>query len=559
MKKITEEFIRELNSINTAISVPGTFEGRDKPITAGCVKCGYIRKPRAGMLLRGLVLLLIISAFSLGCFVGNNASADTVREPPTMAETPVDRSLPDRKNAENSNAPESNRMRVITDTDEAPENDDLSYTTDYPESKTGKICVVSFSAYGHTYEMCVSGLTEEFTDKQIKTMIGAFLSGKPLTIAGDDLIDAEKFSEHIYGSLGNWVFSDDYRKAEDWGDHSKCWAGSASVMLWTTGWAQFARRMKPDLPVTNVDDLFTLYDIHFINKSMMFQKDAIDFFINGGTDSYSMDEIAGNVPGYDSNDYSEFVFLEQGDSIDRGIRWIREIKNGASAGLTIMLLHTDYPLKNGYEDSITAFYNEDRKAYVKEIGTFIDANDKKTESGFYVYNDQGDVLKVEKLDENTYITEAGKQYDAFNVLRGDIYPIGNGLYAVVDDGYIDYYSVCEPEEIDFDHGSDNLLIGNGQHAVTVSGYIVDVDEEQPADSIKALFITDSDNDAHDYNMPEEVRGNELKSKAERPNTIQMFRTSAITAEETIQTLNLVDYLHDGYTLIATVTGLKPAP
>ena len=114
-----------------------------------------------------------------------------------MAETPVDRSLPDRKNAENSNAPESNRMRVITDTDEAPENDDLSYTTDYPESKTGKICVVSFSAYGHTYEMCVSGLTEEFTDKQIKTMIGAFLSGKPLTIAGDDLIDAEKFSEQI--------------------------------------------------------------------------------------------------------------------------------------------------------------------------------------------------------------------------------------------------------------------------------------------------------------------------------------------------------------------------
>lgn len=94
-------------------------------------------------------------------------------------------------------------------------------------------------------------------------MIGAFLSGKPLTIAGDDLIDAEKFSEHIYGSLGNWVFSDDYRKAEDWGDHSKCWAGSASVMLWTTGWAQLARRMNPDLPVTNVDDLFTLYDIHY--------------------------------------------------------------------------------------------------------------------------------------------------------------------------------------------------------------------------------------------------------------------------------------------------------
>ncbi|MER2055064.1 MAG: hypothetical protein ABTB30_07225 [Clostridia bacterium] len=508
---------------------------------------------------KGLILLLIISAISLGCFVGNSSGADIVKELPIMEETPVDRALPDKIGSEDSNAMESNHMQVITDMDETSLNDDHPYTVEYHESKSGKICVVTFSANGHSYEMCISGLTEEFTDEQIKTMIGAFSSGKPLTITGDDLIDAEKFSEHIYGSLGDWIFSDDYRKAEDWGDHSKCWAGSASVMLWTTGWAQLAMQMNPDLPVTNVDDLFTLYDIHFINKAMMFQKDAIDFFISGGSDSYSMDEIAGNVPGYDSNDYSEFVFLEQGDSIDQGIRWIREIKNGASAGLTIMLLHTNYPLKNGYEDSTTAFYNEEKKAYVKEIGTFIDANDRKIESAFYIYNDLGDVLKVGKLDENTYITEAGRQYDAFNVLKGDIYPIGNGLYAVVDDGYIDYYSVCEPEEIDFDHGMDSLLIGNGQHAVTVSGYIADADEEQPADSIKALFITDSDNDAHDYNMPEEARGNELKSKADRPNTIQMFRTSAITVEETIQTLNLVDYLHDGYTLIATVTGLKPAP
>ena len=493
---------------------------------------------------KGFAWLLALSVLSMGYFAGNSAAADTAVEGSTEQASAI--------------TPESNRMQVLVDTDGTAGNDDHPYTVDYQASKAGKICVVLFSDNGRSYEMCISGLAEEFTDVQIKTMIGAFLSGQPLTITGEDLIDAEKFSGHMYGSLGNWVFTDDYRKTEDWGDHSKCWAGSASVMLWSTGWAQLAKQMNPDLPVSDVDDLFTLYDAHFINQAMMFQKDAIDFFISGGTDSYSMDEITGNAPDYDPNDWSELVFLEQGDSIDRGIQWIREIKNGASAGLTIMLLHTNYPLKSGDDDSVTAFYSEEKAVYVKELGTFINEQDERIEQGFYVYDDRGDILKVESLDEDTYITEDNQKYDAFNVLEGDLCPVGNGLYAAVDDGYIGWYAVCDPEEIDFDHGMDGLLIGNGQHAVTVSGYIADLGEVHPADSIKALFVTDSDNDAQAYNMPKETRGNELASKAERPNTIQLFRTSAMTVDET-ETLNLENYLHDGYTLVATVTGLKPAP
>jgi hypothetical protein len=237
-----------------------------------------------------------------------------------------------------------------------------------------------------------------------------------------------------------------------------------------------------------------------------------------------------------------------------------------------MILPTNYPLKDASDDSgdnddndddagddVTAFYDDEKKSYIREIGSDIDEKDPKIESGFYVYDDQGNAVKVEKKDDDTYVTDDGKEYDAFNVLQGDIYPVENGFNAPIVDDYIDYFTVCDKDDIDLDNGQDDLIIGYGQHAITVSGYVIDVDESQPEDSVKALFITDSDNDAHYYNMTADVRGNELKSKAERPNTMQLFRTSSITADNDAKTLNITGYISDGNTLISTVSGLKPAP
>ncbi len=139
-------------------------------------------------------------------------------------------------------------------------------------------------------------------------------------------------------------------------------------------------------------------------------------------------------------------------------------------------------------------------------------------------------MKVKKQDEDTYITEDG--------------------------------------EVDFDNGTTSHSFAMGSHAVTASGYILDVDEQEPVNSVKALFIIDPDNDAHDHNMPKEARGNEQKLKAERPNTMQLFITSPVNTGsdddddddyDDPPILNLEDYMKDAATLIASITGLAPAP
>ena len=152
------------------------------------------------------------------------------------------------------------------------------------------------------------------------------------------------------------------------------------------------------------------------------------------------------------------------------------------------------------------------------------------------------------------------------VLKGDIYPLDDGSYSLIeDDGYISYSLLREPEDIDFDNVRSLIMIGNGAHAITVSGYVIDTGEDQAIDSVKALFIADSDNDAHYYNMPKEVRGNEISSRALRPNTMQLFRTSPVVVDKGYDdgnidyTLNIEGYMKETYTAIAVLTGLKPAP
>ncbi len=462
-------------------------------------------------------------------------------------------------------APGSNGMKIVIDGEQSSDISGHEYTAEYSDSKTGKICVVGFSDNSHSYEMCISGITEEFTADQINTLIGAFLSGTTATIESDDLIDAEKFSEFIYGTLGDWVFTDDYRSVEDWGDHFMCWAGSASDMLWSTGWAQLAIQKKPDLPFKDVDELFSYFNSHYTNLSQMTQYDAIGWFMAGGYEGRSQEKTPANLSDYDPDDYSELVSIEDGDSIDKGIGLIKKLKDGGAAGLSVQISHTQYPLNDGSDD--TASYDCDRQEYVKEICFEIDSGDTKVESGFYVYDDLGNAVKVEKQDEDTYITEDGKEYDVFNVLKGDIYPVENGYYAPVSDGFVDYFAVCEDDEADLDNGTTSHMIGMGSHAVTVSGYIIDVDEQQLVNSVKALFITDPDNDAHDHNMPKDVRGNELASKAGRPNTMQLFTTSPVTIgndddddeDNNPSTLNLETYMKDADTMIASVSGLAAAP
>ena len=166
-----------------------------------------------------LVILGLFAMSLAGCGRSNTASDQAVNPTPAQ-ETPADAPKSEANTSTESAAITSNSMKIFLDSGDAVDTTEHEYTVDYSDSKTGKIGVVAFSDSGHSYEMCVSGIAEELTDDQINSLINAFLSENTATIESDDLIDAEKFSEFIYGTLGDWVFSDDYRSVDDWGDHS---------------------------------------------------------------------------------------------------------------------------------------------------------------------------------------------------------------------------------------------------------------------------------------------------------------------------------------------------
>ena len=242
---------------------------------------------------RYISYLVILSLFTMSlaaCGRSNNAADQAVNPTPSPAQdAPADTTEPEADTTPESTGSASNSMKISLDSGDAADTTKHEYTVNYTDSKTGKICVVDFSSDGHSYEMCVSGLAEEFTDDQINTLINAFLSGNVATIESDDLIDAEKFSEYIYGALGDWVFSDDYRSVDDWGDHSMCWAGSASDMLWSAGWARLALEKNTELSFKNVDELFSYFGEHYDNNSQMTQYDAIEWFMAGGYEPRSTD------------------------------------------------------------------------------------------------------------------------------------------------------------------------------------------------------------------------------------------------------------------------------
>lgn len=525
------------------------------------------------------VLFLIVSgllAMSLTSCGKSAAVSNTAAEQASAEEKKADEAQADEAQAnddtkESADAGEgSNHMKITLDEEKSLDSSSHEYTANYSDSKSGKICVVSFSDNGHTYEMCVSGLAEEFTDDQINSLISAFLSETPATLESDDLIDAEKFSIYMHGEVGDWVFTDDdFRNVDydDWGDNGMCWAGSASDMLWNAGWAQLAAQKNPDRSFNNVDDLFNYFCSNFPNGAGSDAYDAIDWFMDGGYSGLSPDKEPGNLPEYVTADYAKEVSFSDGDNIESGVELIKAIKDGGAVGLAVDFSQDNYPLKENSD--ITVSFDPELNGYAEGRYDQIDDPDKTLRSVFYIYDDNGMIKTVDKKDDETYTASDGEEYDVFNVLKGDLYPMDDGSYNLVDeDGYITYSLIHDPKDLDLDNAESHVMIGNGAHAITVSGYVIDTGEDQPIDSVKALFIADSDNDAHYYNMPKEARGNEIASRASRPNTFQLLRTSPIAiydgdddddSKNQQYTLNIEGYLKETYTAIAVMTGLKPAP
>ena len=133
------------------------------------------------------ICFLLVSGLSVIALTscGRNASVSNTASEQTPAED--NKTSVEEKKTDDAG---SNHMKITLDAEKGADPFSYEYTVNYSDSKSGKICTVDFSNDGHSYEMCVSGLTEEFTNDQINTLIGAFLSETPVTIESDDFIDA---------------------------------------------------------------------------------------------------------------------------------------------------------------------------------------------------------------------------------------------------------------------------------------------------------------------------------------------------------------------------------
>lgn len=327
-------------------------------------------------------------------------------------------------------------------------------------------------------ELCVLGPEEALTDECVRQLFYAGDRGETRVLSHEGFVDAEKISNQLYGGLpgenGAWLEKDEF-----WGDKFQCWAASTSNMLVMSGWSLLSTENTRD-----EDELFSLFRASFLNEGG-YQKDGIQWFFLGDTDGETYPLITGTprVPGIDPEKYLCYgVMSADADDFLSALEaqeWICRLKNGAAVGINVDLDTIQYPLI-GSEEQI---YSSDG------VGTCM-IMAQNAEEYLYTYTEDG---KIEVLPEN-----AAGEYVIRGLLHRDeedgcYYPVEEfmGSWCYMRETQVD------PSLLDWNRGYHLNDVGNGAHALTVNGYILEDGH------LKALFITDSDDDAAVWVLTEE--------------------------------------------------------
>lgn len=501
-----------------------------------------IRKKRT---IAMLMACLVVTALS-GC-------GKTSNEQPKQNEEITSAQEQETKVPDNDNG-----MKVVLEKPYSGETP--SYDVSYSQMNHGYVGTISFKINGHNYEMCLTCLPEELTESQIKDMIGGFLDGNPVTIEGDKLIDAEKTTNKMSSDTGKWIVNDGERAGFDWGDSHQCWAASTSDMLWSTGWADVAMQENNELKFACEDDVFTYFCDYFMNKGG-YQSGGIQWFFTGEFDEemYTKKDSTGNIKKYNPKDFYETGSFDTYDDNPIGIgefvKRLSVLKDGGAVGINIDFNSIYYTAKA--DEHTIIFYNNELEEYTSFELMEIDPNDTNLMEAFYSLDNKGRVIKLDKNGDD-YVDETGNKYDTLNVLEGYLYRFEDGSFIVVDSEYesfiCEYNKVWNEDDIDFSNPDELILIGNGAHAVTVSGYVIDTSATNEDEQLKALFITDSDNDAAFYSLNDDNR-----DKAKRRNSTVLYNTTVKQTEYENKTIVLNGYMKQNNVAIANMTTLKRAP
>ncbi|MGN0658467.1 MAG: hypothetical protein ACI4LA_02550, partial [Emergencia sp.] len=374
------------------------------------------------------------------------------------------------------------------------------------------------------------------------------------------LIDAEKTSNKISSDTGKWVVNDGERAESEWGDSSQCWAASTADMLWSTGWAEAGMQENSELKFASEDDVFTYFCDYFMNRGG-YQSGGIQWFFTGKFDEemYTKKDSTGNIAKYNPKDFYETgsfdTYNDNPISIGEFVKRLSILKDGGAVGINIDFNSINYTA--GADENTIISYDNELGEYTSFELMEIDPNDTDLMEAFYSLDNRGRVVKLDKKGDD-YVDEQGNRYDKLNVLEGYLYRFEDGSCSVVNSengSFIcEYNKVWNEDDIDFSNPDELILIGNGAHAVTVSGYVIDTSAANEDEQLKALFITDSDNDAAFYSLDDDNR-----DKAKRRNSTILYSTAVKQTEYENKTIILNGYLKQSNVAIANMTTLKRAP
>lgn len=177
--------------------------------------------------------------------------------------------------------------------------------------------VTEFTIPGTAYDVLLAGLTEDKIEEIQQYIINNYVRGEAFNITDLSFIDAEK------------------TYALDDGDENLCWAGTASNMLYYTGWAAQAG-------FENEDDLMEDFMAHFDDEGSH-ANNAMFWFFNScslgyrGTPYWAVFDIGSG--GY-LNDYAADMLcgmsLHNAQNIDESAQRLR---NGCGVGLSMALTY----------------------------------------------------------------------------------------------------------------------------------------------------------------------------------------------------------------------------
>ena len=119
-----------------------------------------------------------------------------------------------------------------------------------------------------SFDLTLCGLKEEQKEAVLKALSDYYVpdGGTPVKLVDNAFPDAEKYDSTDRG-IGY--------------DSGHCWAGSASNILWMTGWAERFNNPRTGMPFTSEDDIFQYYNTRFTDNGCIKTDSAVDWFFMG--------------------------------------------------------------------------------------------------------------------------------------------------------------------------------------------------------------------------------------------------------------------------------------